>query len=79
MPSLYETLRRKVEAAPTPSRKGGARADLGLVLFDAQDALHALWVAADRCTCSDVPALDDLARAVEALRPLFGTPVEEEP
>jgi len=73
MSSLYDDLSEKLKKDPRLSKRGAARYDLGLLLFNARDSLHELWEAADRCTRSrGTEALDDLREAVEKLRPLFG-------
>jgi len=73
MSSLYDDLSEKLKKDPRLTKRGGARYDLGLLLFNARDSLHELWVAADRYTRGgDSEALDDLQDAVEKLRPIFG-------
>lgn len=73
MKSLYADLSEKLERDPRLTRRGGARFDLGLLLFNARDSLCELWEAADRCVRSpDSQALGDLREAVEKLRPVFG-------
>ena len=73
MSSLYDDLSEKLRKDPRLSKRGGARYDLGLLLFNARDSLRDLWDAADRYTRSqDAQALDDLHDAVEKLRPVFG-------
>ena len=73
MSSLYDELSEKLGQDPRLTKRGGARFDLGLLLFNHRDSLSELWQAADRCLQSrDGEALDDLQRAVEKLRPVFG-------
>jgi hypothetical protein len=73
MSSLYEDLSEKLKKDPRLTKRGGARYDLSLLLFNARDSLHELWEAADRYIQSgDTEAFDDLHDAVEKLRPLFG-------
>ncbi len=73
MSSLYDELSERWKQDPRLTKRGGARFDLGLLLFNAGDALRDLWTAADRCTRSrDEESLGDLRAAVEKLRPLFG-------
>jgi hypothetical protein len=73
MASLYDELSRKLEQDPRLTRRGVARPDLGLLLFNARAALNQLWAAADRCARSpDGQALADLRDTVETLRPVFG-------
>ncbi len=50
-----------------------ARADLGMLLFERREALDALWKAADAAVRAAPDGAPDLAAAVEALRPLFGS------
>ncbi len=71
MPSLYEDLCHKLELDPRLTKRGGPRADLGLLLFNARDPLFQLWLAADRQVQAGT-APDDLRAAVERLRPIFG-------
>jgi hypothetical protein len=73
MASLYDDLSRKLEQDPRLTRRGGARTDLGLLLFNARESMNELWKAADRCTRSpDDAALRTLHDAVDRLRPIFG-------
>ena len=73
MTSLYDDLSEKLKKDPRLTKRGGARYDLGLLLFNARDSLHELWDAAERYTRSgDAEALGELHAAVEKLRPLFG-------
>jgi hypothetical protein len=48
MGSLYDDLCRKLEKDPRRTKRGGARYDLGLLLFNARDSLWDLWDAADK-------------------------------
>ncbi len=72
MASLYEDLCRKLEQDPRLTKRGGPRADLGLLLFNARDALFGLWQAADRQVHSGGAVPADLRAAVDRLRPIFG-------
>lgn len=73
MSSLYDDLSEKLKKDPRLTKRGGARYDLGLLLFNARDSLRELWQAADRYIQSpDAEALGHLHDAVEKLRPLFG-------
>jgi len=73
MRSLYDDLADRLEVEVRPGRRGGARVDLGLLLFDRREALRDLWVAADRVLRSPGPdALAGLERAVTRLYPLYG-------
>ncbi len=73
MSSLYEELAERLAQDPRLTKRGGARYDLGLLLFDFRDSLHALWKAADRSIqAGDEQTARDLREAVETLRTLFG-------
>ena len=73
MNSLYDELAEKLKRDPRLTKRGGPRADIGLVLFGARDELRELWQAAERCLRSqDADALGALGAAVEKLRPLYG-------
>jgi hypothetical protein len=73
MNSLYEELSEKVKKDPRLTKRGGARSDIGLLLFSAREDLSILWKAADRCArFRDADTLGALHDAVEKLRPLFG-------
>jgi len=74
--SLYDELAEKLAKDPSLTKRGGPRADIGLLLVNAADDLRELWLAADAeladggsGTRGD-PAR--LAAAVEALRPIYG-------
>ena len=72
MQSLYDELSEKLAKDPRLTKRGGPRVDISLLLFNARDAIQALWKSGDRLASGDAAALDDLRRAVEALRPIFG-------
>ena len=73
MSSLFDDLSERLRKDPRLTKRGGARYDLGLLLFNARDSLHELWEAAERYIRSrDTEDLGDLHDAVEKLRPLFG-------
>ena len=73
MPSLYDDLSKKLEQDPRLTKRGGARPDLGLLLFNARESINELWLAADRYARSpDDEALRALQAAVDELRPVFG-------
>ena len=76
MTSLYAELAAKVKADPRVTRHNMARADLGMLLFNAGDALNELWLAAEAELADDAavdhPAAARLQAAVEKLRPIFG-------
>ena len=46
MKSLYDELSEKLAKDPSLSRRGGPRADIGMLLFSERDAIRALWHAA---------------------------------
>jgi hypothetical protein len=76
MSSLYDDLSEKLKKDPRRTKMGGARYDLGLLLFNARDSLRELWDAADievtqaRNKGYQQPGL--LEAAVDNLRPIFG-------
>ncbi len=74
--SLYEALSEKLAKDPSLLKKGGPRADLGLLLFNARAAVHALWCEAEaelaRAAAEGRARPSGLADAVEVLRPFFG-------
>lgn len=76
MKSLFDELREKLERDPRLTKRGGPRADLGLMLFNAREALGALWHAAEeelrRAADEGRAPSPALADAVERLRPIFG-------
>jgi hypothetical protein len=76
MSSLYDDLAAKLEKDPRLSKSGGARYDLGLLLFNARDSVRELWVAADvevaEAGREGRVMPERLDAAVEALRPIFG-------
>lgn len=76
MSSLYDDLSEKLRKDPRLSKRGGARYDLGLMLFNARDSLRELWDAADAEVALAVsegrPSTERLSAAVDELRPLFG-------
>jgi hypothetical protein len=76
MSSLFDDLSAKLEKDPRLSKRGGARYDLGLLLFNARDSLRGLWDAADAEVAAAKSAgrlpPDELEAAVEALRPIYG-------
>jgi hypothetical protein len=75
MKSLYDELAEKLKQDPRLTKRSGARFDLGLLLFNAGDALRELWAAAD----AELAAASQEGRtpsprlqaAVDALRPIF--------
>lgn len=64
--SLYETLAEKLRREGGGGRLGGARADISILLFNYREAIQELWLAAD------AGDRERTAKALEALRPLFG-------
>ena len=76
MSSLYDDLSEKLSKDPRLTKRGGARYDLSLLLFNARDSLRELWEAADIEVAEakregDHPS-EPLQAAVEKLRPIFG-------
>ena len=73
MNSLYDELSEKLNKDPRLTKRGGPRADIGILLFSERDSLRDLWKAADRyARLQDSEAVADLRSSVEKLRPLFG-------
>lgn len=74
--SLYEALTEKLQKDPRLTKRGGPRVDLSLLLFNAREAVHALWLAAEaevsRARSEGRAPSAALAAAVEELRPIFG-------
>lgn len=70
-PSLYEELTEKLQRDPRLTKRGGPRVDLSLLLFNAREDVHALWLAAQQ-EVAGAQKPSALASAVEALRPIFG-------
>ncbi len=73
MKSLYDELAARLDRDPSLARRGGARGDIGILLFGARDELRDLWIAAEReLLARDEASADELRAAIERLRPLFG-------
>ena len=83
MSSLYDDLSEKLKKDPRLTKRGGARYDLSLLLFNARDSLRELWDAADievtgakqestLCISEGYHPSELLEAAVEKLRPIFG-------
>ena len=76
MSSLYDDLSEKLKKDPRLTKRGGARYDLGLLLFNARDSLRELWDAADievtKAKRQGYHPSELLEAAVEKLRPIFG-------
>ena len=76
MSSHYDELSEKLKRDPRLTKRGGARYDFGLLLFDERESLHELWEAAhDEVTEPGGGGRhppERLMAAVEKLRPLFG-------
>jgi hypothetical protein len=71
--SLYDDLTEKLKQDPRLTKRGCARFDMSLLLFNSRENLHELWLAADRYLRSRGDGdLGDLHSAVEKLRPIFG-------
>jgi hypothetical protein len=80
MSSLYDELAEKLRQDPRLTRRGGPRFDLSLLLFNARESLHELWVAADNevthAKSQGHRPSEPLEAAVEKLRPIFGERVK---
>jgi hypothetical protein len=76
MSSLYDELSDKLKKDPRRTKMGGARYDLGLMLFNARDSLRDLWQAAEAEVSNEMregyQPSSPLEAAVEKLRPIFG-------
>ena len=73
MKSLYEEVSEKLAKDPRLTKRGGARFDMSLLLFNSRDAINELWIAADRYIQSrDGDDVSELRNAVEKLRSVFG-------
>ena len=73
MNSLYDELSEKLKTDTRRTRRGGPRSDIGILLLSNRDALHDLWIAAERYDrLHDTETSVTLHNAVEKLRPLFG-------
>lgn len=76
MSSLYDELSDKLKKDPRRTKMGGARYDLGLLLFNARDSLRELWDSADmevtEARSKGYHPSELLGAAVEKLRPIFG-------
>lgn len=76
MKSLYDELTDKLGKPPKLTKPSVARFDLGLLLFNAGDALRELWMAAEAelATARQEGRTPSprLEAAVEQLRPIFG-------
>jgi hypothetical protein len=83
MTSLYDELSEKIKQNPGLTKRGGARADLGLLLFNARDSLRDLWEAAEHeiveSKSKGHQSSELLKTAVERLRPVFGEREEYKP
>ena len=73
MKSLYDELSQKAEAEGATKRVG-ARADLGMLLYGRREALRELYLAAEAAVRagSGKAERERLAGALKALAPLFG-------
>lgn len=80
MISIFDELAEKVRQDPRLTKRGGARVDLSLLLFNSRDAIRELWIAADlelgRAREDGHEPSPELQAAVEELRPVFGTRAE---
>lgn len=76
MNSLYDELSEKLKKDPRLTKRGGARFDLGLLLFNARDSVRELWEVAEseviEAGKENHHPSERLKSAVEQLRPIFG-------
>jgi hypothetical protein len=76
MSSLYDELSEKVARNAAVSKRGVSTFDLTLLMFNARDDVRDLWVAAEAelaaARAEEREPREDLATAVEKLRPIFG-------
>jgi hypothetical protein len=76
MASLFDELDEKVRAQPSLRKQNMPRVDMSLLLFNARADVRALWLAAhdevERARAAGASPPEALARAVDALRPIFG-------
>lgn len=72
MKSLYDDLNERLARDPRLTKRGGPRVDLSLFLFNHREAIHDLWLAANRMLERGADTPEDLKAAVEKLRPIFG-------
>lgn len=76
MSSLFDELSEKLKQDPRLTRRGGPRFDLSLLLFNARESIHELWVAAEQevtqARSQGQRPPEALEAAVEKLRPIFG-------
>lgn len=73
MKSIYDELSGRILKDPSLIRRSGPRQDLGLLLFNQREDIKALWLAAEDCARALGPACpEELLKAVERLKPLFG-------
>ena len=75
MSSLYDDLSEKLKKDPRLTKRGGARYDLSLLLFNARDSLRELWEAANfevtKAKREGHHPSELLESSVEKLRPIF--------
>jgi hypothetical protein len=73
MTSLFDSLSEKLDQDPSLTKRGGPRADIGLLLLSERDSLNRLWKAADAyLKTRDDASLAELVESVETLKPVFG-------
>jgi hypothetical protein len=81
MTSLYDDLAEKLKRDPRLTKRGGARYDIGLLLFNARDALRELWETAElevtQAKSRGHDPSERLEAAVEKLRPIFGERIKQ--
>lgn len=74
MSSLYDEVSRKLDQDPRLTKRGGARFDMSMLLFNHREYIRELWLAADEhlAACNDKSDATGLREAVEKLRIIFG-------
>jgi hypothetical protein len=73
MISIVDELLAKLAKDPRLTGRNGPRQDLGLLLYAERESINALWKAADLATRrGGSEDFDELRRAVERLRNIFG-------
>ena len=73
MISLCDELLERIRQDPRVTKRGGARQDLGLLLFSRREELNELWKAAEREVLNpSAEARAELGAALGRLKALFG-------
>jgi len=72
--SVYDDISRRLARDPRLTKRGGARFDMSLMLFNQRECIHELWMAADEHLACGGGGDDKnrLREAVEKLRFVFG-------